>query len=634
MRWQGFDAEPPLLAQGTPGEGLLAAAAMLLLVVALTVLQYGALRERLREELLTQAEIVGRTVNAAVLFDSEADAREILASLSGSPLVESARLFRADRTSLAAYRRATPAPHWWARHAGTEEVEHTIVANGMAIGRLQMSAERTGVWTALFKFAGGALSVMLVALALAAVVSRRMRAKVRESEARTRFLATHDALTGLPNRSTFQTLMHHAKGHWDRHARTDALLFVDLDNFKQINDRMGHAAGDAVLRQVAVRLRASVREGDVVARLAGDEFALLLESINANVATRVAAELVRTLPQPMQVEGNELRVSVSVGVALLPADARTPEEAMRCADAAMYQAKRTGKDGYHFYSSQLGDAMKARLTLETDLRAGIPRGELSLAYQPIFDGQGRLVSFEALSRWHRPGIGAVSPTEFIPVAESSELIVPLGLSVLRRLRADLDAWQRAGLEVPPVALNLSSRQFRRDGHRQGYLDALRELSLGPATVEFELTESNVFEDMDSPHSVVVALQSLGYPLAIDDFGTGYSSLGYLRRMRCRKLKIDRLFIKGVSGSEEASMLVQSMIDVAHALQMVVVAEGIETERDHAHLRALGCDYYQGFGLARPLTPEDAAALMRRQALGEYASIAVAAPAEPAHRQQT
>ena len=620
MRWEGFDAEPPPLVRGTPGEGLLAAAAMLLLVMALTVLQYGALRERLREELLTQAEIVGRTANAAVLFDSEGDAREILASLSGSPLVRSARLFRADRTSLAGYHRATEPPHWWARYVGLEEVEHTIVANGMAVGRLQMSADLTGVWTALFKFVGGAVAVMAVALALATAVSRRLRAKVRESEARTRFLASHDALTGLPNRNTFQALMHHARAHWDRNSRTDALLFVDLDNFKQINDRMGHAAGDAVLKVVAHRLRDTVREGDVVARLAGDEFALLLESVNANVATRVADELVRKVPMPMKVEGNELRVSVSIGVALLPADARTPEEAMRCADAAMYQAKRTGKDGYHFYSSQLGEAMKARLTLETDLRAGIPRGEISLAYQPIFDSHGRLVSFEALSRWHRPGQGEVPPTEFVPVAESSELIVPLGLSVLRQLRADLDAWQRAGLEVPTVALNLSSRQFRRDAHRQSYLDALRELSLGPATVEFELTESNVFEDMDSPHSVVVALQSLGYPLAIDDFGTGYSSLGYLRRMRCRKLKIDRLFIKGVSGSEEASMLVQSMIDVAHALQMQVVAEGIETERDHAHLRALGCDYYQGFGLAKPLMPEDAAALMRRQAAGERASI--------------
>ena len=620
MRWEGFDAEPPPLVRGTPGEGLLAAAAMLLLVMALTVLQYGALRERLREELLTQAEIVGRTANAAVLFDSEGDAREILASLSGSPLVRSARLFRADRTSLAGYHRATEPPHWWARYVGLEEVEHTIVANGMAVGRLQMSADLTGVWTALFKFVGGAVAVMAVALALATAVSRRLRAKVRESEARTRFLASHDALTGLPNRNTFQALMHHARAHWDRNSRTDALLFVDLDNFKQINDRMGHAAGDAVLKVVAHRLRDTVREGDVVARLAGDEFALLLESVNANVATRVADELVRKVPMPMKVEGNELRVSVSIGVALLPADARTPEEAMRCADAAMYQAKRTGKDGYHFYSSQLGEAMKARLTLETDLRAGIPRGEISLAYQPIFDSHGRLVSFEALSRWHRSGQGEVPPTEFVPVAESSELIVPLGLSVLRQLRADLDAWQRAGLEVPTVALNLSSRQFRRDAHRQSYLDALRELSLGPATVEFELTESNVFEDMDSPHSVVVALQSLGYPLAIDDFGTGYSSLGYLRRMRCRKLKIDRLFIKGVSGSEEASMLVQSMIDVAHALQMQVVAEGIETERDHAHLRALGCDYYQGFGLAKPLMPEDAAALMRRQAAGERASI--------------
>jgi EAL domain-containing protein (putative c-di-GMP-specific phosphodiesterase class I) len=264
--------------------------------------------------------------------------------------------------------------------------------------------------------------------------------------------------------------------------------------------------------------------------------------------------------------------------------------------------------------------MKARLMLEADLRTGLPRGELSLAYQPIFDAMGQVVSFEALARWLHPTRGWVPPQQFIAVAEQSELIASLGLVLLRRLRVDLAQWREQGLAMPRVALNLSARQFRRQGQRQAYLDLLYELGLDPSAVEFELTESNVFEDIDSPDSILVALQSMGYSLSIDDFGTGYSSLGYLRRMRCSKLKIDRSFVKGVSASEDASSLVQSIIDVAHSLRMKVVAEGVETGEDLAHLRALHCDFYQGFGLGRPMTMEQVVQLMQRQGAGERVAV--------------
>jgi predicted signal transduction protein with EAL and GGDEF domain len=330
--------------------------------------------------------------------------------------------------------------------------------------------------------------------------------------------------------------------------------------------------------------------------------------------------VVRRLPEPISFEGSELRVSASVGVALLPADAVNPEEAIRCADAAMYEAKRAGKDAYHFYSAELGEAVKARLMLEADLRAGLPRGEFFLAYQPIFDGTGRVMSFEALARWLHPTRGWVPPQEFVGVAEQSDLIASLGLAMLRRLRNDLSRWSEQGVAMPRVALNLSARQFRRQAQRQAYLDVLYELGLGPAVVEFELTESNVFEDIDSPDSILVALQSMGYSLSIDDFGTGYSSLGYLRRMRCSKLKIDRSFVKGVSASDDASTLVQSIIDVAHSLRMQVVAEGVETAHDLAHLNTLHCDYFQGFGLGRPMFVDQVMLLMRRQAAGQLVAV--------------
>ena len=602
------------------GEGFVATIAAAVLVLLLSVLQYVALRDRMEQELEAQAQIVGRTANAAVLFDSASDAREILESLAGSPMVLQGRLVREDGRLLAEYRRDGRPLHWWTGRVGEVQVQHDIMANGRQVGRLELRAELAGVWMGLAKFIGGALAVMLMSLALTLAASRRLGARVREVEARTRFLAAHDALTGLPNRSSFQMLLSHAQGHWERGSRRDALLFVDIDNFKQINDRLGHAAGDAVLRTVAQRLRDSIRHSDAVARLSGDEFAILLDAVDAATATRVAADVVRCLPEPISFEGSELRVSASVGVALLPADAATPEEAIRCADAAMYEAKRVGKDAYHFYSAKLGEAMKARLMLEADLRAGLPRGELSLAYQPIFDGGGRVVSFEALARWQHPQRGWVPPQEFIAVAEQSELIASLGLALLRRLRSDLSRWHEQGLAMPRVALNLSARQFRRQGQRQAFLDLLHELGLGPSAAEFELTESNVFEDIDSPDSILVALQSMGYALSIDDFGTGYSSLGYLRRMRCSKLKIDRSFVKGVSASDEASMLVQSIIDVAHSLRMQVVAEGVETARDLEHLISLRCDCFQGFGLGRPMSAEQVVQLMKRQAAGELAAV--------------
>jgi diguanylate cyclase len=231
-----------------------------------------------------------------------------------------------------------------------------------------------------------------------------------------------------------------------------------------------------------------------------------------------------------------------------------------------------------------------------------------------------VVSFEALARWQHPQRGWVPPQEFIAVAEQSDLIASLGLALLRRLRSDLSRWNEQGLAMPRVALNLSARQFRRQGQRQAFLDLLYELGLGPSAAEFELTESNVFEDIDSPDSILVALQSMGYALSIDDFGTGYSSLGYLRRMRCSKLKIDRSFVKGVSASDEASTLVQSIIDVAHSLRMQVVAEGVETARDLEHLISLRCDCFQGFGLGQPMSPEQVVRLMSRQAAGELAAV--------------
>lgn len=283
---------------------------------------------------------------------------------------------------------------------------------------------------------------------------------------------------------------------------------------------------------------------------------------------------------------------------------------MRCADAAMRHAKQVGRDSFQPFTPQIGEALRSRLALERDMVEALAQGQFCLAYQPQYDAQRRVQGLEALARWRHPERGWVSPAEFIPVAESSGHIVELGLALLAVLRRDLDAWKALGLKPPAVSINLSWEQCRKPQHRERFLQQLKALQLGPDEVEFELTESTGFEDIDKPDSFVFTLQGLGYGLAIDDFGTGYSSLAYLRRIRCRKLKIDRLFVHGLSTNADSHTLVASMVHVAHAMHMLVVAEGVELPADEAALIAMGCDLMQGFGFCRPVEPQAVPALFR------------------------
>ena len=582
----------------------IACGAMLLAVFLLTAVQYVALDDRFRLEMRTQARIVGQNTSAALIFNAPSDAFEVLAALQVAPQVVRADLVRPDGSAFASYRHPRPDDGWLQRWAGLETVQHPITAGGQTVGRLIVQADRSGILRDLAKFWAGGVAVMAIALVLSGFVSRGLRATVRAAQERNRYLALHDALTGLPNRAAFQDALAGAIERSTRQGGQQALMFVDVDNFKQINDATGHGGGDRVLREVGERLQRIVRPGDMVARIGGDEFAVLIESPSHPVAaaTRVANDLVEQVPQAIDFEGETLRVSVSVGIALLPRDARTADDAMQCADAAMYQAKREGKDAYRFFSAELGEEIRRRSVMEAELRVAISAGQLQLHYQPVYDGAGRIAGMEALARWQHPVRGLVPPNEFIPLAETTGLIVDLGLEALRLLRRDIDAWRAQGRAVPRVALNLASTQFRRDAHRRRFLQALRGHALTPREVEFELTETAVFEDVGSPDSVLRALRRDGYQLAIDDFGTGYSSLSFLRQLKCPKLKIDRMFVRDIAHSEEAVLLIRAIIEVAHALGMEVVAEGVETEIERAKLLSLGCDLLQGFLLSRPLPP--------------------------------
>ncbi|MBH9579301.1 putative bifunctional diguanylate cyclase/phosphodiesterase [Inhella proteolytica] len=597
----------------------LALALLLVFLAVLGVVQHAQLDQRFQTDLEVQARIVADNAAATVVFETAAEARDILGALRASPAIVEAELRVGAQRRLALYQRADEGPPTLLeRWAGETELAVPVRAQRDTVGQLRVRASRAGIWADLLRFVGTATAMLAAALLLAWLASWGLRREVRRAERRTEYLAHYDTLTDLPNRETFRAALEQAAEH--SAAQPVAVLVINVDNFKQINENHGHAVGDRLLCELAQRLRGLLRPQDLAARLGGDEFALLLAApIDEAAARNLAAQLVALLPVPV---GELLPTHVSVGVVLLPQHARDASAALRCADAALVQAKRQGKDGFQLYSAELGAAQDARLRLEQDLRAALGSGQLRLVYQPLFDAEGRVQSLEALARWQHPQRGAVAPAEFVTVAESSGLIVELGLHTLGLLAQDLQGWRAQGLEAPPVAINLSSRQCRQPQQRQRLLDTLQRLGLGPQQLEFELTEGTLFEDLEAPDSMVALLQQRGYALAIDDFGTGYSSLSYLRRLRCRKLKIDRLFVHGVARSSEARLLIEAIIRVSQGLAMQVVAEGVEAATDWHCLRELGCDLYQGFGLARPLEAPQALALLQAQAAGARTLIKV------------
>jgi diguanylate cyclase (GGDEF)-like protein len=587
-------------------ELVVALAALLAFALVLSLLQYLRLQDRQLKDLQTQASIVAQTVSAALVFESSDDASESLAALQQNPAIVHARLLKKDGSVFTLYARLADEHSRLDELAGSARVEVPVEADGRRVGTLAVEASRLPMWLDLAQFLGATLGTLVATAGLAWWMAKRLRVQIKEVERRTRYLARFDALTDLPNRE-------HMRSRLERALQDGGatLLILDLDDFKQINDQHRHATGDAVLQAIGQRLRLLCRPGDQVARLSADEFAMLLvprlddEALRAHVA-RLQTELTR----PFFHDGHWLPLHVCIGAVSLPDHAHDASEAMRCADAAMRHAKQLGKDSFQLFTPQIGEALRQRLALEQDLRDALTAGDqLSLAYQPQYDAQRRIRGFEALARWKHPQRGWISPAEFIPVAESSGLIVDLGLATLGILRRDLDAWKARGLLCPLVAINLSWEQCRKPQHRERFLQQLKSLQLGPTEIEFELTESACFEDIDKPDSFVFMLQGLGYGLAIDDFGTGYSSLAYLRRIHCRKLKIDRLFVHGLSINADSRTLVESMVRVAHAMRMLVVAEGVELPADEAALIEMDCDLMQGFGFCKPVPPEQVPTLL-------------------------
>jgi len=427
----------------------------------------------------------------------------------------------------------------------------------------------------------------------------------REVERNLVRLAHVDTLTDLPNRSLLADRVGQLTSVSRRDHRPFALMFMDLDQFKNINDTLGHSVGDALLGEVARRLQGSLREVDTVARLGGDEFAVLLPGADAAGAELVAQKLLERLAEPCMVQGHELSMTMSIGVATYPSDGDDYEILSRNADTAMYRAKHEGKATWRFFAAGMQQRSARQLQLESALRRALERNELLLHYQPQLDAHGeRLVGVEALLRWRHPEFGMVSPAEFIPLAETSGQIVAIGEWVLRTAVAQLKAWMDAGVPPMVVAVNLSAVQFRHVGLPNVVARALSDAGLPAQYLELELTES-VTANPSAAIAMMDALHSQGVRLSLDDFGTGYSSLSYLKRFPLHTLKIDQSFVRDIDTDPDDRAIVQAIIQMARALHLKTIAEGVETDAQHQFLRREGCDMMQGYRFCRPM---DAAAL--------------------------
>jgi diguanylate cyclase (GGDEF)-like protein len=434
----------------------------------------------------------------------------------------------------------------------------------------------------------------------------------KAAEERNARLAQFDSLTGLPNRHLFQDRLAQSVALARRGGATMAMLFIDLDRFKLVNDTMGHAAGDRLLKEAAVRLSRSVRASDTVARLGGDEFAAtLLDLSRPGDAAVVAQKIIDALAEPFMLDGHDAYVSGSVGIALFPGDSEDAAGLVMNADAAMYRAKERGRNNYQFYTRALNERAMQRLALESSLRKALDRQEFLLHYQPRLSLKtGRICGMEALLRWNHPERGVVAPAEFIPVLEETGLIVPVGEWVLRSACRQVRLWADEGLPVTSMAVNLSARQFQAPDLERSLMEILSGAGIDARVMELEITESLLIDDPDRAARTLRSLAACGLKISVDDFGTGYSSLAYLKRFPLDALKIDRSFVRDIARDADDAAITVAIIDLAHALGMEVVAEGVETRGQLDFLARHGCDEIQGFFFSPPIDAAQCARLLR------------------------
>jgi len=423
--------------------------------------------------------------------------------------------------------------------------------------------------------------------------------------------ANFDSLTGLPNRHMLVDRVKLHTGRTDRAGRAMALAFIDLDHFKEVNDTLGHGAGDMLLSEAAQRLTACVRSTDTVARFAGDEFIIVLDDLDSPTrAERVAQEILQKMALPFQLAGKEAYITASIGIAIYPQDGNTPEALLTNADQAMYSAKQQGRNRYAYFTASMQEEILDRLRIAQELRVALAENQLRLEYQPIVDlASGTISKAEALIRWDHPQRGPISPARFIPIAEQTGMIVEIGDWVFREAAQQVARWRASGRDVQ-VSVNTSPAQYRNNGVDQvAWLDYLDSIGLPGNSMAIEITEGLLMEAGAAIADQLQSLRRAGVQISLDDFGTGYSSLSYLRKFHVDYLKIDQSFVRNLTRDSDEHILCQAMIEMAHRLGLKVVAEGVETAEHHALLIEIGCDYGQGYFLARPMPPEQFNALL-------------------------
>lgn len=440
------------------------------------------------------------------------------------------------------------------------------------------------------------------------LISRSIRYAMerKRNERGLTLLAQYDSLTGLANRMLFRERLSRAIIRAGRQSSMVALLFIDLDRFKNVNDTLGHDGGDQLLKVVADRLTACMRKGDTVARLGGDEFTVIFEDIEkAEDVIPIVHKMNNAMQEPVDLLGHEVFVTSSIGITMYPLDDKSEDGLLKNADTAMYQAKEQGRNCFCFYTKGLQKRTVERLHLESKLRAALEKNEFVLHYQPKINLQTRrIVGAEALIRWEHPGLGRVPPDQFIPLAEDTGLIVPIGEWVIREACRQIRNWQENGICDLRMAVNLSARQFKEANIQILILDIIRETGIAPSSLEIEITESLIMDDTERINGVLQELKGNGIHISMDDFGTGYSSLSYLKKLNVDSLKIDRSFVNDIIIDSEDAIIAEAVIALGHSLRLQVVAEGIETEEQLEFLRALKCDEGQGYYFSHPLPAID------------------------------
>ncbi len=499
-----------------------------------------------------------------------------------------------------------------AMHGAVHDGKPCILDHRIVVGRQEQRVVRQQVEI----IPGASAEVLRISGTIQDITERR------RAEEQIRFLADYDTLTTLPNRRMMIQQLERVLGRAEHTQDMVGLLFLDLDRFKRINDTLGTAFADSVLKSVAERLSQCIRCTDSVgrpqppdavslSRLGGDEFAIVLNGLKSSEdAAHVARRILETLRAPLSVDGQRLDVTASLGIALSPNDGRDPETLLRNAGSAAYHAKGMGRDMYQFFNEAMNERAIRNMQLETGLRVGIERGELMLHYQPLIDAQsGGIVSMEALVRWRSPDHGLVAPRDFIPLAEETGMIVPLGEWVLRKACSQIGIWREAGLPALRVAVNVSSHQVQKGDLVETVERALRDSRLDPKRLEIEITESALIGDEPQIAETLTRLRKMGVRLALDDFGTGYSSLSHLVQFPIDTLKIDQSFVKNLGISQQADAVIAAVVSMGHHLKLDVTAEGVETMEQEQFLRDQGCDTFQGYLFSRPVEADAMAALL-------------------------